>query len=124
MSLGDAVLDILRDVPRLENNPWVLTDKLEGGRLTDLQPFWQRVRRRAGLSDARIHDLRHTFASVAATNGMSLLVIGKILGHKSEQTTKRYAHLARGTVREAAGDVAASIARSMSQFADAAATAF
>jgi integrase len=107
--VGDAVLDILRDVPRLENNPWVLTGKLDGGRLADLQPFWQRVRQRAGLSDARIHDLRHTFASVAATNGMSLLVIGKILGHKSEQTTKRYAHLARSTVREAAGDVAASI---------------
>lgn len=121
--VGDAVLDILRDVPRLEDNPWVLTGKLERGRLTDLQPFWQRVRQRAGLSDARIHDLRHTFASVAATNGMSLLVIGKILGHKSEQTTKRYAHLARGTLREAAGDVAAYIARSMSQGGGAAAAA-
>ncbi|MFH7191250.1 tyrosine-type recombinase/integrase, partial [Klebsiella pneumoniae] len=63
---------------------------------------------------ARIHDLRHTFASVAAASGMSLLVIGKILGHSSEQTTKRYAHLARGTVRDAASDVSGSIFRSMS----------
>jgi integrase len=113
--IGDAVLDILRTVPRIENNPWVLTGKLEGGRLTDLQPFWQRLRQRAGLSDARIHDLRHTFASVAATSGMSLLVIGKILGHKSEQTTKRYTHLARGTVREAADGIAAAIAHNMSR---------
>lgn len=113
--VGDAVLDILRNVPRIENNAWVLTGKREGGRLTDLQPFWQRVRQRAGLSDARIHDLRHTFASVAATRGMSLLVIGKILGHKSEQTTKRYTHLARGTVREAAGGIAAAIAHNMSR---------
>lgn len=111
--VAPEVLELLRNVPRLDNNPWVLTGKLEGGRLTDLQPFWQRVRQRAGLSDARIHDLRHTFASVAATNGMSLLTIGKILGHKSEQTTKRYAHLDRGTLREAAGQIASSIARSM-----------
>ncbi len=111
--VGDPVLAVLREIPQVDGNPWVLTGKLPGGRLTDLQPFWQRVRERAGLKDARIHDLRHTFASVAAASGMSLLVIGKILGHASEQTTKRYAHLARGTVREAAGDVSASIFRSM-----------
>jgi len=112
--IGEPVLAILRDIQPLDDNPWVVTGKLPGGRLTDLQPFWQRVRERAGLKDARIHDLRHTFASVAAANGMSLLVIGKILGHTSEQTTKRYAHLARGTVREAADDVSAAIFRSIS----------
>lgn len=111
--IGQVVIEILRAVPRLQYNPWVITGKLEGGRLTDLQPFWQRVRKRAGLNDARVHDLRHTFASVAAMNGMSLLVIGKILGHRSEQTTKRYAHLSRGIIRDAATDIAASIMRDM-----------
>jgi len=111
--VGDPVLAVLREISQVTGNPWVLTGKLAGGRLTDLQPFWQRVRARAGLNDARIHDLRHTFASVAAASGMSLLVIGKILGHSSEQTTKRYAHLARGTVRDAASDVSASILLSM-----------
>lgn len=112
--VGEPVLAVVSAIPQLADNPWVITGKLPGGRLTDLQPFWQRVRERAGLKDARIHDLRHTFASVAAAAGMSLLVIGKILGHANEQTTKRYAHLARGTMREAANDVSASIFRSMS----------
>jgi integrase len=54
------------------------------------------------LNDVRIHDLRHTFASFAAASGMSLHMIGKLLGHSSAQTTRRYAHLAEGTVKIAA----------------------
>ena len=67
---------------------------LQGARLTDLQPFWQRVRARAGLPEVRIHDLRHTFASTAIAAGHSLPIIGKLLGHTQVQTTARYAHLA------------------------------
>ncbi len=46
-----------------------------------------------GLGDVRIHDLRHTFASIAAGKGLSLPIIGALLGHKQTQTTARYAHL-------------------------------
>jgi integrase len=113
VQLGQPAIDILANIPRIENNPWVLTGKINGGRLTDLQPFWQRVRARAGLCDVRIHDLRHTFASVAAEAGMSLPMIGKLLGHSTPQSTARYAHLAAGTVRHAADSVAASIASRM-----------
>jgi len=110
VQLGDAAVAVLRAMPRLEGNAWVITGRLEGARLTDLQPFWQRVRARAGLNGVRIHDLRHTFASVAAAKGMSLPMIGKLLGHTQVQTTARYAHLAMGTVREAANDVSKLIA--------------
>lgn len=113
VQLGQSAIDILSRIPRIEGNEWVLTGKIEGGRLTDLQPFWQRVRARAGLCDVRIHDLRHTFASVAAEAGMSLPMIGKLLGHSTPQSTARYAHLAAGTVRHAADNVAASIAGRM-----------
>jgi len=65
----------------VEGNPWVIVGAKPGARLTDLQPFWQRVRARAGLKDARIHDLRHTFASTAVANGQGLPMIGKLLGH-------------------------------------------
>jgi integrase len=61
----------------------------------------------------RIHDLRHTFASFAAASGMSLHMIGKLLGHSSAQTTRRYAHLAEGTVKVAANDVSSIIAGHM-----------
>lgn len=110
VQLGQAAIEVLRNVQRLEYNPWVITGKVEGARLTDLQPFWQRVRARAGLNGVRIHDLRHTFASVAAGEGMSLPMIGKLLGHTQVQTTARYAHLAAGTVKTAANDVAGLIA--------------
>jgi len=110
VQLGRAAIAVLRNVKRLDHNPWVITGRLEGARLTDLQPFWQRVRARAGLNGLRIHDLRHTFASVAAGTGMSLPMIGKLLGHTQVQTTARYAHLAAGTVKEAANDVAGMIA--------------
>jgi integrase len=83
---------------------------LEGARLTDLHPFWQRVRARAGLNGVRIHDLRHTFASVAAAKGMSLPMIGKLLGHTQVQTTARYAQLAQGTAKQAGNDVSELIA--------------
>jgi integrase len=113
IQLGQPAIELLQRIERVEENPWVLIGKVEGGRLTDLQPFWQRVRARAGLNDVRIHDLRHTFASVAAEAGKSLPMIGKLLGHKSTQTTSRYAHLSGGTVRDAADDISASIAASM-----------
>lgn len=110
VQLGDVAVAVLTAVPRLEGNSWVITGKLDGARLTDLQPFWQRVRARAGLKDVRIHDLRHTYASVAAGQGKSLTMIGKLLGHSQVQTTARYAHLAQGTIREAANDVSELIA--------------
>lgn len=92
--LGRPACDLLENAPRLPGNPWVITGTLPGARLTDLQPFWQRVRARAGLPEVRIHDLRHTFASTAIATGHSLPIIGKLLGHTQVQTTARYAHLA------------------------------
>jgi len=56
----------------------------------------------ADLDDVRLHDLRHTFASVAVMNGMSLPIVGALLGHSKPQTTARYAHLAADPLREAA----------------------
>lgn len=67
----------------------------------------------AGLSDLRIHDLRHAFASVAASSGMGLPIIGKLLGHTQAVTTQRYAHLASDPVKAAAAAVADKIAAAM-----------
>ena len=64
---------------------------------------WHFVRRKTGLGkDARVYDLRHTFASVGAGGGLGLPIIGKLLGHTQSRTTQRYAHLADDPVREAA----------------------
>ena len=103
--LGSAAISVLQSIDKTEGNPFVIVGRNPGAHLTDLQPFWQRLRGRAGLKDARIHDLRHTFASVAVSNGQSLPMIGKLLGHTQVQTTARYAHLANRPVQQAANDV-------------------
>jgi integrase len=91
--LSPAVLDILMVIPREAENEYVILGKKKEAHLINLQKPWRRIRKKAGLEDVRLHDLRHTFASVAAANGFSLPVIGALLGHKQTQTTARYAHL-------------------------------
>ena len=65
------------------------------------QGFWQRIRGEANLSDVRLHDLRHSYASFALRRGESVLAIGRLLGHVAPQTTLKYTHLADSMVREA-----------------------
>ncbi len=70
-----------------------------------LQKVWNRVRSEAGLPDLRVHDLRHSFASLALARGASLPLIGKALGHSSPRVTERYAHLADDALRALAESV-------------------
>jgi integrase len=107
--VGIPAVEYLRSAHHIDGNPWVITGTLPGKPLSDLQPFWQRVRARAGVKDVRIHDLRHTFASTAVASGQGLPMIGKLLGHTQVQTTARYAHLAADPVRSAANSVATSL---------------
>lgn len=111
--LGHPATELLEAADQIDGNPWVVTGTLPGQRLSDLQPFWQRVRARAGLKDVRIHDLRHTFASTAVASGQGLPMIGKLLGHTQVQTTARYAHLAAEPVKVAADTVANSLRQAL-----------
>jgi integrase len=115
--LGQPAVEVLAKIERVDGNPWVIVGTLPGSRLSDLQPFWQRVRARAGLKDVRIHDLRHTFASTAVASGQGLPMIGKLLGHTQVQTTARYAHLAADPIRDAADQVVSNIAGSLNHAA-------
>jgi integrase len=108
--VGAPALDVLSTIVRLPDNPWVITGKIPGARLTDLQPPWQRIRKQTNIEDVRIHDLRHTFASTAVAAGQGLPMIGKLLGHSQVQTTARYAHLAADPIKAAADAVSADIA--------------
>ncbi len=110
VSLSGPAVKLLADLPRTPGVPWVTPGKKPGTHLRKLDDAWRTVRSRAGLHDVRLHDLRHSFASRALAIGETLPMIGKLLGHTQIETTARYAHLARDTVREAAERVAASIA--------------
>ena len=107
--LAPSAVRLLESLPRDEDNPWVIAGKKPGSHLTDLQHPWRRVRARADLEDVRIHDLRHSFASRALALGEGLPMIGKLLGHTQVQTTARYAHLARDTVKASAARIGDSI---------------
>ncbi len=74
-----------------------------------IKSAWQRIRKRAGLEGVRIHDLRHTFASLAVNAGAPLYAVGAALGHKELRTTQRYAHLSEDTVRDVASKVSGAV---------------
>ena len=105
VSLSPPAVKLLTGLPRLPDNPWIIPGKKPGTHLRKLDDAWEAIRARAGL-----HDLRHSYASRALALGESLPMIGKLLGHSQIQTTARYAHLARDSVKEAAERIAASIA--------------
>lgn len=110
---GKTAVDVLKSIKKLDDNPYVITGKKQGSRLTDLQHPWRRIRAKAGLDDVRIHDLRHSYASGALALGEGLPMIGKLLGHTQVQTTARYAHLANDPVKTAGSKVSDMIGTAM-----------
>ena len=111
ISLSVEAADVLAAISKVPGNPWVIPGTRPGQRLSSIFEPWSRVRARAGLDDVRIHDLRHSYASRALALGESLPVIAKLLGHAQIQTTARYTHLTRDSVKDAATRVANDIAQ-------------
>lgn len=107
-----AVAVIATQRPR-QGNPFVFPADRSDGFFEGLPKIWRRVRKIAGLEDVRIHDLRHSFASVAVAGGASLPIIGALLGHKDTATTQRYAHLSADPLRAASQAVADAIAMAL-----------
>ena len=91
--LSEAALEVIKAVPRV--GIYVIAGSKKDEPYKNLGRAWIKVRALRGLDDVRLHDLRHSYASLAAGRGVSLQMIGKLLGHKVAATTQRYAHLAR-----------------------------
>ena len=108
--IGQSAAAVLQSVPRIEGNPYVLPGQKPGEHLKEIKRVWSAVRYAAKLDDLRLHDLRHSFASVPATSGESLLIVRSLLGHKRASTTERYAHLGDDPVRRAADRASEDIA--------------
>ena len=108
--LSPAVIELLGELRLSSTSEWVIPGRKPGTHLQRLGSAWRLLRKRAGLEDVRLHDLRHSFASSALALGESLPMIGKLLGHRQIGSTARYAHLARAPVHEAAERVAISLA--------------
>ncbi len=117
--LGAPALQVLASLSRQEGSDYVFPAMKGDGHYVGLPKAWLRIRKRAGFENARIHDLRHSFASVGAGAGMGLQVVGKLLGHKDPKTTARYSHIADDPARAAADRIAGSIAAAMNSEAEA-----
>lgn len=111
--LPPAALQVLEAIPAIEGNPYVITGAKEGAHLVNIKDPWCAIREAAGLADVRLHDLRHSFASVGAAGGASLPIIGALLGHTQASTTQRYAHLHDDPLQAAAADIGGRIAAAM-----------
>ncbi len=112
VSLGDAAVKLLAELKESAGDSrYVIPSRRNAKSLVNLQKPWRRLRTMANLENVRIHDLRHTFASVGAGMGMSLHMLGRLLGHTQAATTSRYAHLAQDPVRTAADAIGAELLR-------------
>jgi hypothetical protein len=99
--LSAAALAVLSTLPHLEGNPHIIPGDRTGQPRVDLKRPWTAVTKAARLEGLRIHDLRHSFASIGAGASLGLPIIGKLLGHSQPSTTARYAHLDADPMRRA-----------------------
>jgi integrase len=109
--LSSPALSILQSLRERSASDYVFPGS-EGRHLVDIKRTWVTVCRTAEISDCRIHDLRHSFASILASAGASLPIIGQMLGHTQASTTSRYAHLLDEPLRAAAEQVGKAVVSS------------
>jgi len=111
--LSQSAIELLRSQPRVAGSDYVFAGDREGKPVVSLRKTWERLCAAAKIGNVRLHDLRHSYASIAAAGGMSLPVIGALLGHSQPSTTARYAHLAASPLHEAADAIGARIVAAM-----------
>ena len=130
--LSDAALGVLQGITKTEGNPHIIPGEKKGKPRADLKRPWSAIVRAAGLAEAqpskdakvsklggrlrpslRLHDLRHTFASLGVGSSLGLPVVGKLLGHSQASTTQRYAHLDADPLHRAANVIGAQIASAL-----------
>ena len=111
--LSAAAAAILSALPRIDGNPCVIPGEKTGQPRADLKRPWDAICEVAGLDGVRLHDLRHSFASVGAGASLGLPIIGKLLGHSQPSTTQRYAHLDADPMRRAVETIGSTIAAAM-----------
>lgn len=91
--LGSEARELTATLPRRKGVPWLFWNPTREQPIRNVHHHWYVILRRAALTGVRLHDLRHTFASHAATNNETLTMIGRLLGHAKTRSTARYAHL-------------------------------
>lgn len=100
--LSPPALAIIKEIAeKKDDSVFLFPGKVKGKPITTIAKSWSTIRKKANLKDFTIHDIRHTYASHLVSSGLSLKIVGKLLGHTQASTTERYAHLADEPLREA-----------------------
>lgn len=114
--LNPLAVEILKNRPRKPGNPFVFPSATHPGKhIADPSRAFRRVLSVAKITNFRIHDLRHSHASLAINAGASLYTVQHLLGHHNSSTTARYSHLAEENIREATGQVASILQAAMKE---------
>lgn len=111
--LNEAAVTVLEQIKASDlvpASPWIIPGRNPERHLINLRKPWTRITEKAGLQHVRLHDLRHTAASMAVAQGMNLPIIGRLLGHRNASTTHRYAHVDTDPALLAANQLGESIA--------------
>jgi integrase len=111
--LSDGALNVLASMPRDMNCNWAFANPDTGKPYVSVFCAWNTARKSVGLSDVRMHDLRHSFASLLINSGRTLYEVQHILGHTQVKTTQRYAHLSQDTLLAAANSATAALGSAM-----------
>jgi integrase len=111
--LNAAALEVLKNLDALGD--YVIAGDADDKPRSDLKRPWDLITTYAKLKGVRLHDLRHTHASIGAGAGLGLPIIGKLLGHRHSETTARYAHLDADPLRRASNQIGSAIAAAMDE---------
>jgi len=107
-TLARAVLQELQEI-RIKGNPYAFPGAVPGMHLANPNKTFEAVKRKAGLGNLRMHDLRHTYASLSLAGGASLFEVQKMLGHADHKTTQKYAHVSEVAIKTATENTAREI---------------
>src|SRR6185436_14190954 len=102
IALNQSAIALLTVTPRIDGNSFIFPSPISSRPSASLHFPWDRIRRRAGLADVRLHDLRHSFASFLVNAGIPVYTVQKMLGHSTIRYTERYSHLTSETLSKAA----------------------
>jgi integrase len=114
--ISSKALELLQKLPTWEGCPFVVPNPETKKPFGNLYCSWNTARIRAGLSEVRMHDLRHSFASNLVNSGQSIYVVSKLLGHSQIKTTARYSHLSDATLMSAVDAAAMAINKNCTPF--------
>ena len=111
--MSDGAIRLLNSTPRIPDCPWVFPNPDTKRPYVSVFYSWDTARKKAGLADVRMHDLRHSFASLLVNSGRTLYEVQHLLGHTQVKTTQRYAHLSQDTLLAASNAASSALGDAM-----------